>query len=177
MNRTYPMLDTVSIDNYDVGMKNVEEIRRLAGEGMPASAIAERLGLSRQRVYQICEQNEIALPRYHRRYERRTGAPKSRVTTGGVQHAINHTVAGTIAELLAAADLMARGWVVFVPVVKSKGHDLIACRDGEIATFEVRSAYRNAAGKLIFNKKADCASKYYALVITGEPVTYEPQLP
>lgn len=146
---------------------------------LSAGAIARKLGVTRQAVYLASERFGIPLPRYHLEHTRRGSAtvPVARVTTGGVQAPINHSVAGSICELLVAADLMARGWAAFMPVIASKGHDLIGVKDDLVITIEVRSAYRNAAGKLIFAKKPDCRSAHYALCVTGEPVAYEPALP
>lgn len=158
-------------------MSSVEQVRKLAAEGKPASVIAEELGISRQRVYQIAAAEEIPLPRYHQQHVRSPIKPKARILTGGVPQQVNASVAGTIAELLVAADLMARGWCVFMPIIASKGHDLIATQDGTLITVEVRSAYRNAAGSLIYGRKPDCKSSHYGLVVTGEPVAYEPDLP
>lgn len=158
-------------------MSTVDKVRELAASGKWASAIADDLGISRQRVHQIAKAHQIELPvnRAPRDTAKRR-PPVARIQTGGVLAPINHSVAGTISELLVAADLMARGWQVFMPIIASKGHDLIAVKDGRIATFEVRSAHRNANGVVKYAKQAGCTSEFYGLVVTGEPVTYVPDL-
>ena len=159
-------------------MDQIEKLRKMSEAGLSGSEAAREIGISRQRVNQVAKKHGISfadkrfLPR-----ERPVSAPKVRVITGGVETPINHSVAGTICELLVAADLMARGWQVFMPIIASKGHDVIATKRERILTFEVRSASRNTAGNPVFAKKADCASDVYALVITGEPVIYDPLLP
>lgn len=163
-------------------MSTADEVRKLSH--LPASAIARQLGLSRQRIYHVCKKEGIALLPYHEwaGADRRPRLhpprkPKARLITGGVPQDISHAVAGTISELLVAADLMARGWQVFRPLTAATGHDIIAVRKGTILTIEVRSAHANNSGRLIYNKKADCKSAHYGLVVTGQPVTYEPDLP
>jgi hypothetical protein len=89
---------------------------------------------------------------------------------------VNHHVVGSISELLAAVDLMARGWKVYRPLAISRGHDLIGEKNGILKTFEVRSANRNKEGGIRFTIKEACTSDHYALVITGEPVQYRPEL-
>lgn len=158
-------------------MSSAEKVRELAAKGYWASAIAEELKISRQRVYQIAKANEIEMPMNRASLDRPNRRPPTpRIQTGGVMAKVNHSVAGTISELLVAADLMARGWQVFMPVIASKGHDLIAMKDGRLVTFEVRSAYRSAAGKVKYAKQAGCTSDHYGLVVTGEPVTYDPPI-
>lgn len=150
------------------------EIKSLANSGMGAAAIASRLGITRARVYQIAKRAGVSFPR--QTSLRVPVKPRARVMTGGVSAPINASVAGTIAELLVAADLMARGWQVFMPLIASKGHDLIAAKADRLITVEVRSAYRNSAGRLIYARKPDCSSSHYAAVITGEPVHYDPDI-
>lgn len=158
-------------------MSTADKVRQLAESGAWASAIATELGVSRQHVYQVARRHKIDLPQNMTpRVFTPRRSPQPRIQTGGIMAKVNHSVAGTISELLVAADLMARGWQVFLPVIASRGHDVIATKDGKIATFEVRSAHRNATGTIKFARKADCLSDYYGLVITGEPVAYEPDI-
>lgn len=159
-------------------MSKVEKIIELIGAGKWASAISDELGVSRQYVYQVAERNGLEVPRNQQPREPGSAHrnPKPRLITGGVPVAINHSVAGTISELLVAADLMARGWQVFLPVIPSKGHDVIASNGQRLLTVEVRSAHRNSSGVVKYTKKADCQSDVYGIVITGEPVVYEPDI-
>lgn len=155
------------------------ETRRLAAEGLTAAQIARRLDVSRQRIYQIAREDGVSLPRpaWDENDKRRKKSIKTRVVTGGVSKPINETTAETIAEMLVAADLMARGWQVYIPLVVHRGHDLIGLMGDRMATFEVRSAYRSTVGNgLSWNKTSSDKSEYYALVITGETVTYVPDL-
>ncbi len=98
--------------------------------------------------------------------------------TGGVQMMISQTTAGTIAELLVAADLMARGWTPFFPLMRTTIFDLIAGdANGRVLTIEVRSAKRRPDGSLAYGRKTGSPANHHALVITGEPVAYLPELP
>lgn len=156
----------------------IERLRELAEAGLPAGGIAKELGISRQRVYQIVKKHGISVASYHQTaYRFEKGSPRPRLLTGGVPVKISHSAAGMVSELLAAADLMARGWHVFMPVNKSRGHDLVAAKGDALITIEVRSAHRNASNQLRYSRKAECKSQYHALVVTGEPVQYEPALP
>jgi hypothetical protein len=158
-------------------MSIASKIQEMSAQGMPASAIASALGVSRQRVYQAAKQNGIALPKYHYAERATPRPPRPRVITGGVETTVSHATAGTVSELLVAADMLARGWLVYMPVMHSRGHDLIATRNGALVTVEVRSAHRSATGSLVFAKKPEETSTHYALVVTGEPVHYKPDLP
>lgn len=159
-------------------MSHENQIKEMSERGLSCAEAAREIGISRQRVHQLAKSIGVTFPD-KRRLPRQFAAPapKSRVITGGVETLINHTVAGTICELLTAADLMARGYQVFLPVIASKGHDIIASKDGRLITVEVRAASRRADCGLSFGKKPDCMSDHYALVVTGEPVIYEPPLP
>lgn len=159
-------------------MAIAQQIVDMAAAGKTAREIARALNVSRQRIYQVADAHGLTLPSgRHPLDGRRPPPPKARIVTGGIVQPISHSTAGTIAELLAAADLMARGWQVFFPLVRSTGHDLIGCRGAELVTVEVRSAIRNAAGAIVFNKKTTSKSDHHAYVVTGEIVTYKPELP
>ena len=108
-------------------MSNEIKIREMSERGLSCAEAAREIGISRQRVHQIAKTIGVTFPD-KRMLPRQfpVPAPKSRVITGGVDTPINHTVAGTICELLVAADLMARGYQVFLPVIPSKGHDIMS---------------------------------------------------
>lgn len=167
-------------------MSKADAIRELARSGKSPRAIAEELGVSRQRVYQVIKAEGIKLPRQKlgpRAFSRSrpNNAPRAHILTGGIPVAVSTAVAGSVSELLVAADLLARGYVVFAPVARSsQSHDLIAVpkrHPTTLLTIEVRSAYRNPAGRAIFARKPECVSNHHAFVITGEPVVYKPPIP
>ncbi|WP_395601225.1 winged helix-turn-helix domain-containing protein (plasmid) [Pseudomonas sp. A1437] len=162
-------------------MKTIDKILALQVENpdITNSEAAEALKLSRQRVSQECKKAGVTLSRA---YGRKTGIvtpPAPRVITGGIPTRISHTVCGTISELLVAADLMARGYKPYFPFVRQRAHDIIAVAPcGEILTFEVRSGKRRADGEgYTFLHKGDgMESDHYAIVLTGDPVIYSPEL-
>ena len=137
---------------------------------MSAAEVADALGVSRQRVHQVCIAAGIKLPRGERR------RPEPRIAcAAGVP--ISHTVAGAIAEAIVVADLLARGCKPYTPVVRQRSHDIIAVTpSGAVVTIEVRSARRDA-GKLSVPRKRSDQSQHYALVVPGESVAYYPPLP
>jgi hypothetical protein len=159
-------------------MVTEDRIRELAAAGMFAADIARETGVSRQRIHQIAKRAGITLLRWTPRLRNPAPSPTPRVVTGGICGPINQTIAGTIAEMLVAADLLARGWQVFLPAVRLNiGHDLVATRGSEVMTIEVRSATRRkTTGVIMRPTKANCPSTHYAWVLTGEPVVYSPDI-
>jgi hypothetical protein len=158
----------------ELKMSTIDKVKEMAASSMSVRDIADKLGHSRSSIYHICKYNNIpyVTPRYHF-----TGiSSQARVITGGMKVPITSHVAGTISELLVAADLMARGWWVYMPVMLSKSHDIVAFKGIQMITVEVRSARRNATGFLSYAKKNDSNSSHRALVVTGEPVSYIPDL-
>lgn len=158
--------------------------KSLVESGTRAGDIGRELGITRQRVHQLAKQMGLALPPppkvVRSPTEYKPISYKSRaplVMTGGVHTHLNSKVAGKIAELLVAADLMARGWQIYFPLNPNSHCDLVATLNDDIISFEVRSAYRTKAGALVYNKKLHSTAKHYALVITGEPIEYLPHLP
>jgi len=137
---------------------------------MSAAQVADALGVSRQRVHQVCIAAGIKLPRSERR------RPEPRIAcAAGVP--ISHTVAGAIAETIVVADLLARGCKPYTPVVRQRSHDIIAVTpSGAVVTIEVRSARRDG-GSLPTPRTRSDKSQHYALVAAGEPVIYRPPLP
>lgn len=133
----------------------VETIRALSQDGLTAGQIAERASVSRQWVHQTAKKNGIPLPRAWRHQS---------------------TVAGTVAELLAGADLLARGWQIYLPAFRTGGHDLLATAGDKIISIEVRSAHRDHKGAIHFARRPNDKSSHYALVIKGEPIVYRPEL-
>jgi hypothetical protein len=147
---------------------------------LTASDIARQLGVSPQRVGQILKEENLRVPRYATAYrpaERRPPAP--RIITAVPFGHVTNAATGTVSELIAAADLLARGWNVFFPMTRTSKHDLIITdRDGErVLRIEVKSGYRKASGALQFQKQSKANCDHYAIVVTGEPVNYQPELP
>ncbi len=166
-------------------MTTIERIKSALAENprLTNSELAELVGVSRQRVSQLCRANGVTLRRAYpvrRTAHKPPKPPTPRVVTGGIQTDINHTVCGTISELLVSADLMARGYKPYTPIVRQRSHDIIAVNlSGEMISIEVRSGRRRADGAgITWQSKCErVGSDYYAIVITGEPVIYKPDLP
>lgn len=175
--------------------RSVEDIISLTAQGKTAPQIAKIIGITKSRVYQLAQNRgfslvdgrkvwaEILKSRRENHVKRSgidIGGDKppvpSSVTTGGIVSSLNTTTTGTIAEILAAADLMSRGWQVYIPLVRHRGHDLICSKGTRLMTVEVRSAHRGITNNLVFGRKNTDKSETYALVITGEQVVYVPAL-
>lgn len=163
-------------------MKTIDKILalRIENPSITVSEAAAALELSRQRVSVECKKAGVALRRAYGPQPKGVVAPPApRVITGGIPTRVSHTVCGTISELLVAADLMARGYKAYMPLVRQRSHDIIAVSPyGEILTFEVRSGKHRADGEgyTFMSKGKDMSSAHYAIVITGAPVIYSPEL-
>lgn len=140
--------------------------------------LSRELGVSRQRISQITSKLGIKLQRavVYEIAERRHSPPQARVDLVGAP-IISHAAAGTVSELLVAADLTARGWQVFFPLVRSTHCDLVVTsHDGTIVKrVEVRSGVRRE-GRIVWQKKATTECEVYAIVLRGEPIRYEPDI-
>lgn len=69
-----------------------------------------------------------------------------------VAKGISSSTVGAMSELLAAADLMRRGYAVFRALSPSCFCDLIAEKNGKTEMVEVRTGYRGSDGRLAFPK-------------------------
>jgi hypothetical protein len=160
-----------------------DEVASLAAEGLPGVEIARRLGISRQRVHQIAASRGIQIQKiwttpYYKIPSDKRNSPAPRLLTGGVLLTESQSAVGCVSELLAAADLVARGWHVYLPILRQRGHDIIAYSGEHVALIEVRSGRRTKFGNVTYLRKPNGNKpSYFAIVITGEPVCYEPDLP
>ena len=141
-------------------MTDKAELQRLSASGMSLAEAARALGISRQRAFQLGGQFGVKF---------RDG----RLGPWAVRK-----LPSKVAELKVAADLLARGWHVFLAISPMSPHDLVAIRDKDkrTITLEVRSGYMTGKGKAYCFKKAGSKSDYYAIVVAGEPVHYDPEL-
>jgi hypothetical protein len=158
---------------------SVDDVIQLAGQRMSAAQIADNLGVTRQRIYQIARANRIRL---HPQWPDDHTAPSlAKIVTGGIPVLLDSSTSGTVAELLVQADLLARGYIAYTPVTRSYAPvDIIAIDRKDpcnMFTIEVRSARRSSAGALVFNKSIPMRASRYALVVIAEPVVYLPELP
>ena len=85
---------------------------------------------------------------------------------------------GALAELVACADLMARGYEVFRAQSPSCSCDVVAIRDGKVHRVEVRSGYKHQDGTIHTALTRLDPAKYdvLAIVHAGREVVYEPPL-
>jgi len=93
---------------------------------------------------------------------------------------VSHTACGKSAELIAAADLVARGWNVYLPMFCNRGFDLAAFKDGVTITVEVRSSRKllvSTVTPFIHKKRPqEIYASHYAVVCDGCSVHYEPSI-
>lgn len=139
-----------------------------ADPSITVSALQQATGVSRQRVHQILRAKGLtAAPN--------PAVPRIEPRSGSMENICTSAV-GSVSELLVAADLVARGWSVFFPLFRARC-DLIASSwdAGVVRRFEVRSGKRRN-GTAAYQKTSNDVCDYYAIVISGEPITYEPEL-
>ena len=163
-------------------MTDLEYLKLLASSGKSMAEASRGLGISRERVRQIADRDGIKFR------DGRIGAkrpinpsvprkpPNPRIQTGGPHVLLTPSMAGKVVEMIVVADLLARGWQVFLPIFSNRGHDLVAYAAGNLITVEVRSAHRNDVGRLCYTKRPSDKSMHYALVVSGEVVHYEPEI-
>lgn len=169
-------------------MDSREHIKTLHADYPDASLaeVARVVGVSRERVRQIANSEGLqfgqpSIDRYGREHTHQhiptspRRAPEPALRTGGVAVTLSHTAVGTVGELLVAADLIARGWSVFWPLVRTPRCDLLVLSpDGsQVERIEVRTA-RRLGSEVRYARPDTSRSDRRAIVITGEPVRYSP---
>lgn len=155
-------------------MNTLDRIRAVIAENpsSTASAIAANVGVSRQRVHQLCKIGVITLPDGRRR-----GWSGKRANHFGVGKPLPPHFVGGASELSACADLLRRGVPVYRAVTFVSAADLIIDLQGELKRVEVRSAKRNGSGSLRYPMPVDRAMyDVLALVEPDGNVTYKPAI-
>ncbi len=142
--------------------------------------IAERVGATRQRVSQIIAEEQLNVPR-----GKRGVAPRPKTTAPGDQPILDRNAlpaylaeaGGPIAVLVTAADLMSRGYTVYLPVAPAAAADLVAIdARGKVRRVSVQQAKRTAGNRLQYTYPKPGDVDTHALILTDEPVRYEPAL-
>ncbi len=136
---------------------------------IPAREAAELLGVSRQRIYQLWGTMGA-------RGRIRVGNSMPKVLAGGVRTDLSSGTKGTVGELLAAADLLHRGYQVFMPITqRTASVDLITLdRWGTvIERIEVKSG-RRREGRLHYKTPGHDRYDRLAIIVPGEAVVYRP---
>lgn len=146
----------------------------LASERLSVTELAERIGVSRQRVSQLATRMGLKLPR-------KAAAPGAlRQWTnqwGGARKLTSHFI-GAAAEMAASADLMRRGFPVYRALSFVSAADLVVDIDGRLQRVQVRAARRRQNGALAYGQPAKPERHdILALVLPDGQVTYKPDLP
>jgi hypothetical protein len=145
-------------------MVDRDEFKRLVESGMRGSDIARTMGVTRQRVSQLCRQMGLETTWY------RSAPMVHEPPIGAV--ITNTSLCGKASELFVAADLTAKGWYVFLPVYSNRDVDLIARRGDTLMLVEVRTLSKNRSPL----RKGNFTGTHHAFVRNGHPVLYEPPL-
>jgi hypothetical protein len=139
------------------------------------AVIAAEVGVSRERVRQLLKTKGLrssvkskGRPRVH--------SDRKPVNRFGYAVRAPTLVTGAVSELVAAADLLARGWHVYRAIAGGCMCDLIACLDGATYRVEVRSATVSATGVWKTNQKPKTRENYdvLALVAPNGEIRYDP---
>lgn len=139
------------------------------------SEIAERVGVKRQRVSQIIADEELNVPRGKRGVAPRARATEpTRAPSSDALPAHLAAAGGMVGVLIAAADMMARGFTVFLPVTQTAPCDFLAMdAKGKVERVSVRKA-RRAGEEIRYDDPIRGGTDRRALLLTDEPVRYEP---
>lgn len=150
------------------------------------SQASDALGVSRQRISQLYKSLGMHPERGRRKSTSHTltapRLPSSRLRTGGNTASLSTAVVGHVSELVASADLVARGFCVFAPIAQTTAPvDLIVVsrESGKAERIEVRSGVRRD-GKISWSRSSPSRKRFsdrYAIVLAGEPVRYYPPYP
>lgn len=106
---------------------------------------------------------------------------KCRVKNGGLHsilEGVNSGTVGAIGELMAASDLLKKGYEVYRALSPASRADLIAIKNGNTFDIDVTTGYENSEGKLFHPKKLSLRrTSVIAVVVhkTGD-VKYIPEL-
>ncbi len=143
------------------------------------SEIAARVGATRQRVSAILASEGLTVPK-----GKRGALPRGKavVTETAPKHAPGlpsylAAAGGVAGVLVAAADLMTRGYAVYLPVSPSAAPDLIAIdRKGGVKRVGVQRARRRTGNALEYEYPKPNEIDVQAMLVTDEPVHYDPAL-
>ena len=165
-----------------------KDIMSLANEepNLTQSEVAERLGISRQRVSQVCKKLGLKFSRGSRGPSRKRGIvpiPKDKNRFGFSRNRRNASLIGAAAEMIVCSYLLQRGHPVYKALSPSSPCDLVADLDGKLFRVEVKSASRNLNGGISYPRPD--AAKYDLLglvfqdasvVFLGAPGTDIPEI-
>jgi hypothetical protein len=153
-----------------------------ADPSLTARDLAERFGISKQRVHQALASAEVKAAQAPRG-PRRPAGEGSRChapawTNGlGSPGKLPTSVIGAALEMLVAADLMKRGAYVYRALSHTCPADMIAWMGERLIRVEVRAGRRDAAGRLSYSPPD--ASRYDVLAVVDPDglIVYKPDLP
>ncbi len=140
--------------------------------------IAERVGATRQRVSQIIASEDLNVPKGRRGVARRAKATAEAapVAEAKAVPAYFAKAGGPIAVLVAAADLMTRGFTVYLPITQSAAADLVAIdARGNLKRVAVQRARRKGQ-RLDYERPKPGDVDTHALILADEPVQYRPSI-
>jgi Winged helix-turn-helix DNA-binding len=141
--------------------------------------IADQLKVSRQRVAQILQSEEIsAAPGRRGRRPRAKGAvAEAAPAPPNVVPSHIARAGGPAGVMLAAADLMTRGFTIYLPVSPSAAADLVAIdARGQVKRISVQRAKRRPGSELEYEYPKPGDVDVRAMLLTDEPVRYEPEI-
>lgn len=82
---------------------------------------------------------------------------------------------GAIQELRVSIDLLSRGFEVYRALSPSSSSDLIAKKDNQEFSIEVRTGYVSRNGKIIVPTR-NMRSKIFAVVVSKDRIVYSPEI-
>lgn len=148
------------------------EYMALANAGHDGPQIAARMGVSKQRVWQLS--GETGVPH-------ESGKGRYRVKKGEIRNPARHEYgvalqpswSGTVTEMVVATDLVKRGYFIYIPLARTGPFDMLACGCERTMRVEVKSILsRGHLAKMEINNNCDLIARVMAdgeIVCSNDP--------
>lgn len=125
----------------------------------------------------VCKQCGLTITSNRRVYcssECSKDADKARIAYPGIPAG----TVGAVGELLVSAELLSKGYSVYRSVSPHSPFDLVACKNGEMVSIEVKTGQVRQGGSLSYHKGQNSQEPdHYAVVFPGENrVIFVPEL-
>ena len=155
----------MQITNRRPRVSNVTELivaARAENPSITASELAEKVGLTRQRVSQLIKDMKLP-PRL------------SRSKSIGKMGLVNTQSKNLVAELAVLQDLIERGYSVYRPITMGNDEiDIIAGRsNGSLITIDVKPDRIPGKSRIDEDTECDCVASVSSIARVGEPISYK----
>jgi hypothetical protein len=165
----------------DVNSSMKEKIEALlkSNPNVTQAMAADAIGVSRQRINQVCKRHGIKLTSGHftPRIQASPSSPMAHHWAGHQWSKLNATTKAAIGETLVAADLMAKGFFVYRCLSQTGPCDLIAYGKSGLLRIEVRCGSVGRDGRLTCALPESGRYDILAIMAPDKTLQYKPELP